>query len=78
MREIALDELIDIIEEFVDLSSISITEDTVIGEDVPVDSATMLRVLTRIQSHYGFSFTPGELLQMRTLGDLKNIIQQNL
>lgn len=78
MREISLDELIEILEEFIDLSSIDITEETVIGEDVPVDSSIMLRVLSRIESNYSFTFAPSELLQIRTIGDLKTQIQQNL
>ena len=48
MREITLDELIDLLGEVVDFSGVEINQHMVLGEDIPVDSSDMLRILSRI------------------------------
>lgn len=67
---ILLLELEEIIGEVVDLSGIPVSEDTVLGEDIPVDSKDMLRILSRIESRYGFRFEPEEIMVLITVGDL--------
>jgi acyl carrier protein len=69
-----LRELTDLVSEFVDLSSVRVSEGAVFGEDIPIDSRDMLRLLSRVEARYGVRFRPQDLLAMRTLGDLLKLI----
>jgi acyl carrier protein len=68
----------EIFGEVVDLSGIAFRPEAVLGEDIPVDSKEMLRILSRIESRYRFHFEPEDLLQLRTLDDLVSIIQRSI
>ena len=46
MAEIAVDELIEIFEEVVDLGNVSVGPDSVLGRDIAVDSKEMLACFT--------------------------------
>ena len=70
MNECTLEQLAEIFDEVVDLAGVEVREESVLGDDVPIDSREMLRVLSRIESRHGIRFTPGDTLQMRTLGDV--------
>jgi acyl carrier protein len=76
MIELNLENLTEIIGEFVDLSGQEIHEDAVLGEDVPVDSRQMLRIVSRIEAACGLRFAPHDLLSTRTVGDLLRVAQQ--
>lgn len=69
-----LRELTDLVGEFVDLSGVRVSEDAVFGEDIPIDSRDMLRLLSRVEARYGVRFRPQDLLTVRTLGDLLRLI----
>jgi len=77
MREITLDELIDLLGEVVDFSGVEINQHMVLGEDIPVDSSDMLRILSRIESRYKFRFKLGEVLNLKTLGDILEVVRHN-
>ena len=62
--------------EIVDLSGVSVDERAVLGEDIPLDSKEMLRVVSRIESLYRFHFVPGDLLSVQTVGDLLDAIRR--
>jgi len=70
MSRITIEAVTDVIGEFVDLSGVSPTERSVLGEDIPLDSREMLRVISRLEALYGGAFSPRDLLSVRTLGDL--------
>jgi acyl carrier protein len=70
MGDLRIQDLLDIFGEVVDVSGLNLDESSVIGDDLPVESREMLRVLSRIESRYHFRFQPRELLRVKTLGDL--------
>ena len=69
-KRLGLEELREIIDEFVDLCGQQITRDALIGTDIPIDSQQMLRIISRIEGAYRLRFTPQDLLSIRTIGDL--------
>lgn len=76
MREVTLDEIAEIFGEIIDLSGIEIGSSAVLGEEIPVNSSEMLRILSRIQSRYQFRFDPKEVLGLKTLGDVLETIRR--
>ncbi len=76
MREVTLDEIAEIFGEIIDLSGIQIERSAVLGEEIPVDSKEMLRILSRIQSRYKFRFDRKEVLGLKTLGDVLETIRR--
>ncbi len=75
-REASLEALEEIFGEVVDLSGIAFLPEAVLGDDIPVDSKDMLRILSRIESQYRFRFRPKEILRLRTVADLLQILDQ--
>jgi acyl carrier protein len=75
MSQVALQELVEIFGEVIDLSGIQINKRAVLGEDIPVDSGEMLQILSRIESRYKFRFDPRDILGLKTLGDVMTIVQ---
>ena len=78
MCNVTIDNLIEIFEEIIDISGIKIDSSTVLGEDFPIDSREMLRVISRIESRYHFRFEPREILGLKTLGDVLEIVQRRI
>ena len=76
MREVTLDEIAEIFGEVIDVSAIEMASSAVLGEDIPVNSSEMLRILSRIQGRYRFRFDPREILSLRTLGDLVETVRR--
>ncbi len=76
MREVTFNEIAEIFGEIIDLSGIQIDSSTVLGEDIPVDSREMLRILSRIESRYRFRFKPKEVLGLKTMEDILQVIQR--
>ena len=76
MHEATLNEIAEIFGEIIDLSGIQMEGSAVLGEDIPVDSKEMLRILSRIQSRYQFRFDPKEVLDLKTLGDVLETIRR--
>jgi len=70
MSELSMAELVEVVGEFVDLSGVHVDEDAVLGEDIPIDSREMLRLVSRLEARYKARFLPQDLLSTRTLGDL--------
>ena len=75
MGGIIFDDLVEILSQFVDLSGINIDENSILGEDVPVDSSEMFRFLSRVESRYGIRFNPKDILGMSTLRDIIDVIR---
>jgi acyl carrier protein len=71
-----LEALADVVGEFVDLSGVQVRGSAILGEDIPVDSREMLRIVARLESLYRASFSPQDLLRIRTLGDLLEVTQR--
>ena len=71
-----LEDLADIFEEVVDLRGVRFERDAVLGEDLPIDSRDMLRVLARIEARYRIRFAPRETLAIRTVGDLLEAVNR--
>ena len=77
MRYATIEELTGIFEEVVDLSGIMISEDSVLGDDIPVNSMEMLRIISRIEAVYGFRFRPEDILSLKTMQDIVIIINSH-
>lgn len=69
-KKITIDDLAEIIGEVIDISRTNVDLNSVFGEDIPVDSKDMLRILSRIESRYKFRFEFGEIVLLRTVNDL--------
>lgn len=76
MQEPSIDQVAEVLGEIVDLSGVNVDERAVLGEDIPLDSKEMLRVVSRIESLYRFHFAPGDLLGVQTVGDLLDAIRR--
>ncbi len=74
--DVVLDDVVAVIGQYVDLSGCEVGRDSVLGEDVPLDSAQMLRVLTRLEAVRGVRFRPEDLLKLRTVGDLAALVRR--
>ena len=70
MGNLTLEDVTEILDEVIDLSGVQVSESSVLGEDIPVDSRQMLRVISRIESRYRIRFTPRDLVRLKTVGDL--------
>lgn len=75
MCKITVETLIEIFSEVIDLSGIKMDTSAVLGEDIPVNSMEMLRVLSRIESRYKFRFQPRDILNFKTLGDILEVVR---
>ena len=75
MREVTLGEVAEIFGEVIDVSGVEMISGAVLGEDIPVSSNEMLRILSRIQARYRFRFDPKEVLGLNTLGDLVETVR---
>ena len=78
MEKVTIDDLIEIIGEIIDISKLQIDYRTVFGEDIPVDSKDMLRLISRIESRYRFRFEASEIIALKTVEDVLKIIQSHL
>ena len=78
MYKVTIDDLIEILEEIIDISKIKIDSNSVLGEDIPIDSKEMLRILSRIESRYHFRFKPKEILGLKTLGDILETVRHSI
>ena len=76
MPNLTLEELIEIFEEVVDLSDVEVNEGSVLGEDIPMDSREMLRVLSRVESRYRIRFAPEDLVGLKTVGNLLSAVRR--
>jgi acyl carrier protein len=76
MNEPRLADLAEIIGSYVDLTAVPLRSESVLGEDVPIDSQDMLRVLSRIQVKYRIAFGPRDLLELKTMGDLVAVVRR--
>jgi acyl carrier protein len=70
LRPVELQDLRECFAEVIDLTGVELRRQAVLGDDVPVDSMEMLRILSRIEARYGFRFGPQVVLQLVTVGDL--------
>ncbi len=78
MQGIAIDDLLEIFGEVIDISGIQMDINAVLGEDIPVDSRDMLRILSRIESRYRFRFEPSEVIAFKTFGDVLDTVRRRV
>jgi acyl carrier protein len=71
-----LEGVVEVIGEFVDLSRVQVTEQAVLGEDIPMDSREMLRVVSRLEAVYSARFSPQDVLGAKTLGQLLEVTRR--
>ena len=71
-----IDEVTEIFGEVIDLSELKINKDSTLGNDIPLDSRDMMRILSRIESRYRFRFQSRDILRLKKLGDILQIIEQ--
>ncbi|MGO9010389.1 MAG: acyl carrier protein [Bryobacteraceae bacterium] len=76
MNEPRLADLAEIIGSYVDLSTVTLRPESVFGEEVPIDSQDMLRVLSRIQAKYRIALEPRDILTLKTMGDLLAVVRR--
>jgi len=70
--------LTEILGAYVDLSALDVTEASTLGDDIPVDSQDMLRVISRIQAVYGITLKAPDLFRVATMGDLLAAVRRRL
>jgi acyl carrier protein len=78
MKDVTIEEIVDIFAEVVDCSDVRVDESAVLGDDIPIDSTEMLRILARIEAKYSFRFEVGDILRLKTVGDVIKIVQRYL
>ena len=71
-----LDELIEFFEEFIDIDKCYVEPDSILGEHIPIDSADMLRILSRLENRFQIHFKPNEMMLLETLDDLLGMVNQ--
>ena len=77
-NNVTIEDLVDLISEVVDLSGIQASADMILGEDIPVDSRDMLRILSRIEARYHLRFKPEEILTFKTLGNMLETLRHRI
>ena len=77
MKQPTLGDLTEIVGSYVDLSSVRVTEESAFGDDIPIDSQEMLRVLSRIQALYRIKFEARDVLRIAKMGDLLASIRRH-
>jgi len=70
MKSVTIEDIVDVLGEVIDVSEVKIDENTVLGDDLPVDSGEMLRIISRIESKYSFRLSPEDLIGLGTMGDI--------
>ena len=75
---LTIGQLRDLLDEHIDLSECELHRGSMFGEDVPIDSQDMLRVLSKIQGRLCVRFTPAEILRVRTVGDLLDLVAMKM
>ena len=70
MPAITPDDLREALEEVVDLGGAEVRPDSIFGEDLPVDSRDMFRILSRLEKKCRVRFPPAEVIKLRTMADL--------
>jgi acyl carrier protein len=78
MNHPTLCDLTDIVGAYVDLSSVAVTEASVLGDDIPIDSQEMLRVVSRIKALYRVTLTGRDLFAVVTMGDLLAAVRRGM
>ena len=78
MNPPTLHTLTEIMGAYVDLSALQVTEASTLGEDIPVDSHDMLRVISRIRAVYGVTLKAPDLFQVVTMGDLLAAVRRRM
>lgn len=67
--------IVEIFGEVIDTSGMKLETNAALGEDIPVNSSQMLRILSRIESKYQFKFEPTDILGIKTLGDILEVVR---
>jgi len=78
LKQPTLGDLTEIVGSYVDLSSIRVTLESSFGDDIPIDSQDMLRVLSRIQGLYMIKLRAPDILSIATMGDLLALVRRYL
>lgn len=75
MKKVTINDLVELLEEVVDISGIEVNGCSILGEDIPIDSREMLRIISRVEARYRFRFETKEILGLRSLNDLLETIR---
>ena len=78
MNKVTINDLVELLEEVVDISGIEVNGCSILGEDIPIDSREMLRIISRVESRYRFHFKIKEIFGLKTLNDLLEIIRMRI
>lgn len=78
MNPPTLHNLTEIVGAYVDLSALQVTEASALGDDIPIDSQDMLRVISRLQAVYGITLKASDLFQVATMGDLLAAVRRRM
>jgi len=76
MNEPRLADLAEIVGSYADLSAVILCPQSVLGEDLPIESQNMLRLLPRIQAKYRIAFGPRDILTLRKIRDLLAMVRR--
>jgi acyl carrier protein len=76
VKQPTLGDLTEIVGSYVDLSSVKVTEQSAFGDDIPIDSQEMLRVLSRVQAIYRIKLDARGVLGIATMGDLLALVRR--
>lgn len=76
MDKITLQDIQNILEEVIDISGVTITGALVLGEDLPVDSTEMLRIISRLESRFKLKFRMADILALSTLEDIVQAVNR--
>ena len=77
MNSVSVQDVLSILESVVCLPDNGIDNNSVLGEDIAIDSTDMIRIISRLESKYQFKLTTQEILALNTVGDVVQIINRN-
>ena len=69
-----LDDIIEIICEYVEVEPETITEDSSLRGDIGATSFDLMNIAVAVEEKYGVSVTNRELLKIKTVGDVERVL----
>lgn len=68
------DKIIAILTDYVDITPSEITDDTDFRADLGMDSLQLADLAARLETEYGVTISDRDAMNIRTVGDVKEII----
>jgi len=72
-----LSAIAEVFGEVTDLSGVDFHEGIVLGDDLMVSSAEVLRIISRIQNRFRVRFEPMEIINIKTVGDIAALVERH-